>query len=219
MERPLTSPTRLDESRKRTTSSGYSNGTPVVAAFPTGSTSTGTVSVVDLASFTVTDSIPTGLHPTGMAFWGKKLLVANTYSDTISVINTGTNQVVGTINLGLPISSARAKRFRVRRGPELDRGRPGQRHRLCRALQRQRDRRGESQQRRFELVVGMIPVGYAPSSVVLDAADGTLLVANDKGIGTTGFAVAPPPTKTAENSYGTYHGRNRASTRTRTLVR
>ena len=34
-------------------------------------------------------------------------------------------------------------------------------------------------------VKGMIPVGYAPSSVVLDSADNTLLVANDKGIGTT----------------------------------
>ena len=70
---------------------GYSNGTPVVAEYPTGSTSTGTVSVVDLASFTVTGSISTGLHPTGMAFWGKYLLVANAYSDSISVIDTTTN--------------------------------------------------------------------------------------------------------------------------------
>jgi len=31
----------------------------------------------------------------------------------------------------------------------------------------------------------MIPVGYAPASVVLDSADNALLVANDKGIGTT----------------------------------
>ncbi len=53
---------------------------------------------------------------------------------------------------------------------------------------------------------GLIPVGYAPSSVVLDAADGALLVANDKGLGTTGFGVAPPPTNTAENSYGSYWG-------------
>ena len=60
------------------------------------------------------------------------------------------------------------------------------------------DRRG--------IVMGMIPVGYAPSSVVLDAADGELLVANDKGIGTTGFGVAPPPTNTSENSYATYYG-------------
>ena len=42
-------------------------------------------------------------------------------------------------------------------------------------------------------LLGMIPVGYAPSSVALDAADNALLVANDKGIGTTGFAVAPAP--------------------------
>ena len=33
-------------------------------------------------------------------------------------------------------------------------------------------------------VLGMIPVAYAPSSVVLDKTDNTLLVANDKGIGT-----------------------------------
>ena len=58
-------------------------------------------------------------------------------------------------------------------------------------------------------VLGMIPVGYAPSSVVLDAADGALLVANDKGIGTTGFGVAPPPTNTAENSYATVLRRDR----------
>jgi hypothetical protein len=50
--------------------------------------------------------------------------------------------------------------------------------------------------------MGMIPVGYAPASVVLDAADNALLVANDKGIGSTGYGVAPPPTNTAENSYG-----------------
>ena len=30
-------------------------------------------------------------------------MVANTYSDTISVIDTATNKVVWTINLGLPI--------------------------------------------------------------------------------------------------------------------
>ena len=32
--------------------------------------------------------------------------------------------------------------------------------------------------------MGMIPVAYAPSSVVLDEADNALIVANDKGIGT-----------------------------------
>jgi hypothetical protein len=55
-------------------------------------------------------------------------------------------------------------------------------------------------------LLGMIPVGYAPSSVVLDTANSSLLVANDKGIGTTGYGVAPPPTNTTENSYGSSEG-------------
>ncbi len=54
-------------------------------------------------------------------------------------------------------------------------------------------------------VLGLIPVGYAPSSVVLDAADSALLVANDKGIGTTGFGVRRlrpirPKIRTQKNS-------------------
>src|ERR1017187_1276281 len=80
-----------------------SAGTEIVADPVVGAAITGTVSVVDLASMTVTATISTGLHPTGMAFYGRYLLVANTYSDTISVIDTATNKVAGTINLGLPI--------------------------------------------------------------------------------------------------------------------
>ena len=188
---------------------GYSNGTPVVAAYPTGSTATGTVSVVNLSTFTVTGSISTGLHPTGMAFWGNYLLVANTYSDTISVIDTTTNTGGATINLGLPIGVPGDRPAGLRRRAELDRRRCREQHRLRRALQCQRDRGGRPRHviglpRSCRL--GMIPVGYAPSSVVLDAADNVLLVANDKGIGTTGFGVAPPPTNTAENSYATDYG-------------
>src|SRR5579863_8077278 len=80
-----------------------SAGTEIVADPVVGAAITGTVSVVDLASMTVTANISTGLHPTGMAFYGRNLLVANTYSDTISVIDTGSNVVVRTISLGLPI--------------------------------------------------------------------------------------------------------------------
>ena len=80
-----------------------SAGTEIVADPVVGAAITGTVSVVDLASMTVTATISTGLHPTGMAFYGQYLLVANTYSDTISVIDTATNQVARTIDLGLPI--------------------------------------------------------------------------------------------------------------------
>src|SRR5580704_15236260 len=80
-----------------------SAGTEIVADPFVGAAITGTVSVVDLASMTVTANIPTGLHPTGLAFYEGNLLVANTYSDTISVINTSTNVVQRTISVGLPI--------------------------------------------------------------------------------------------------------------------
>ena len=183
---------------------GYSNGTPVVAANPTGSTSTGTISVVNLSSFTVTNTITVGLHPTGMAFWGKYLLVANTYDDTISAIDTGTNQVVETFNLALPIGVPGAGAAAYGAAPvsiTVDQAN-NRAYVACyniNAIAVINLNNGGS-------VMGLIPVGYAPSSVALDSADTALLVANDKGIGTTGFAVAPPPTKTAENSYGTYQG-------------
>ena len=40
----------------------------------------------------MTATIDTGLHPTGMALFGSYLLVSNTYSDTISVIDTAHQQ-------------------------------------------------------------------------------------------------------------------------------
>ena len=180
---------------------GYSNGTPVVAAFPTGGTATGTVSVVNLATFKVTSSIVTGLHPTGMALWGTNLVVANAYDDTISVINTTTNQVVGTINLGLPIGVPNVTGSAYGAGPNSI---AVQGNVAYVALYNVNaiavvDLTNST-------VLGMIPVGYAPGSVVFDAVDNALLVANDKGIGTTGFAVAPPPTNTTENSYSNAHG-------------
>jgi YVTN family beta-propeller protein len=183
---------------------GYSNGTPVVAEFPTGGTSTGTVSVVNLSSFTVTDSIETGLHPTGMAFWGHYLLVANAYSDNIAVIDTTTNTVTDKISLKLPIG-APGEGAAYGAGPNsiaVD----SANNVAYVALYNANAIAVVNLSGTSGNVAGYIPVGYAPSSVVFDAADKVLLVANDKGIGTTGYAVAPPPTNTAENSYSNAHG-------------
>jgi YVTN family beta-propeller protein len=159
-----------------------SAGTEIVADPFVGAAITGTVSVVDLPSMTVTATIPTGLHPTGLAFYGKHLLVANTYSDTISVIDTNSNKVVRTINLGLPI------------------GVPGQGQAYGAAPNSIAVdcKKGIAYVALYNAnaiavvdlnnwgpfsVQGMIPVAYAPSSVVLDNANNTLIVANDKGIG------------------------------------
>ncbi|MGA3081672.1 MAG: bifunctional YncE family protein/alkaline phosphatase family protein [Terracidiphilus sp.] len=186
----------------------YSDGTPVVANNPAGSTATGTVSVVNLSNFTVTGSISTGLHPTGMAFWTyggvTYLLVANAYSDSISVVNTETNTVAYTISLGLPIAIPGTSTAAYGAGPNsiaVDQVNNIAYVALYNAnavavVNLPQNSPGTP-------VRGLIPVGYAPSSVALDTADDALIVANDKGLGTTGYGVAAPPTSTAENSYGT----------------
>jgi YVTN family beta-propeller protein len=184
----------------------YSNGTPVVAEYPTGSVARGTVSVVDLASFTVTGTITTGHHPTGMAFWHHDLLVANTYDDSISVIDTTTNTVERTIPVSLPVRVPGVKGAAYGAGPTSiavdeygNYAYVALYNANAIAIVNLIDRSGNP-------IVGFIPAGYAPASVVLDTAANTLLVANDKGIGTTGFGVAAPPANSAENSYGKEEG-------------
>ena len=181
----------------------YSNGTPVVANYPAGSTSTGTVSVVDLGSFTIRATISTGLHPTGMAFWGKYLLVANAYSDSVSVIDTTTNEVASTIEVGLPASVSADSHPAYGAGPNSISVDPSNNIAYVALYNANAIAVVDLN---ASAVLGLIPVGYAPSSVVFDVVDNALLVANDKGIGATGFGVAPAPANTAENSYGTAHG-------------
>jgi YVTN family beta-propeller protein len=163
----------------------WSAGTEIVADPVVGSAITGTVSVVDLSSMTVTANISTGgLHPTGMAFYEGNLLVANTYSDTISVINTATNAVARTISLGLPIGVPGSGESAYGAAPNsiaVD-GTNGVAYvalynaNAVAVVNLANNAKNP--------VLGMIPVAYAPASVVLDAAANALIVANDKGIGT-----------------------------------
>ncbi len=163
----------------------WSAGTEIVADPVVGAAITGTVSVVDLPSMTVTNNISTGgYHPTGMAFYGKYLLVANTYSDTISVIDTTTNLVVRTISLGLPIRVPGAGQAAYGAAPnsiavDAKNGVAYVALYNANSIAVVNLTNGAN-----EPVMGLIPVAYAPSSVVLDAAQNALIVANDKGIGT-----------------------------------
>jgi len=160
-----------------------SAGTEIVADPVVGAAITGTVSVVDLASMTVTANVATGLHPTGMAFFESSLLVANTYSDTLSVINTATNKVERTISLGLPIGVPGQGQPVYGAAPDsiaVDAKNGVAYVALYNANAIAVVDLGRGVQ---NPVVGMIPVAYAPSSIVLDTAANVLLVANDKGIG------------------------------------
>jgi YVTN family beta-propeller protein len=162
----------------------YSAGTEIVADPVVGAAITGTVSVVDLATMKVTATISTGLHPTGMALFGRSLLVANTYSDTISIIDTATNKVVRTIDLGLPIGVPGEGQPAYGAAPnsiavDATKGIAYVALYNANAIGVVDLSSGASKP-----VMGMIPVAYAPCSVVLDEANNALIVANDKGIGT-----------------------------------
>ncbi|HLH02718.1 MAG TPA: hypothetical protein VKX25_08105 [Bryobacteraceae bacterium] len=160
----------------------YSAGTEIVADPVIGAAITGTVSVVDLPSMRVTATIPTGLHPTGMAFYGKYLLVANTYSDSISVIDTTKNEVDHTIDLGLPVGVPGAGEAAYGAAPNsiaVD-AKTG----IAYVALYNANAVGVINLRANNPFQGMIPVAYAPSSVVFDEAENSLIVANDKGIGT-----------------------------------
>ena len=165
----------------------YSAGTEIVADPVTGAAITGTVSVVDLSTMTVTATISTGMHPTGMALYGRSLLVANTYSDSISIVDTATNRVTRTIPLGLPISVPGAGQPAYGAAPnsiavDAKKGIAYVALYNANAVGVVDLSKGASNP-----VLGMIPVAYAPSSVVLDQVNDTLIVANDKGIGTRYF--------------------------------
>lgn len=74
-----------------------SYGTAVPADTNLGTSTTGSVSVIDTgAPSAPAATIPVQLHPTAMHLDGTTLYVANTNSDTVSVIDTRSNKVVQT---------------------------------------------------------------------------------------------------------------------------
>ena len=166
----------------------YSGSSEIVADPFVGAAITGTVSVVDVPTLTLKATIDTGLHPTGLAFYGSnRLLVANAYSDSLSVINTDTNTVVRTIDLGLPIRVPGDTKAAYGAAPnsiavddEKGVAFVALYNANAIAVVNLRDERNSE----LDYVLGLIPVAYAPSFVVLDKAHNELIVANDKGIGT-----------------------------------
>ncbi len=64
---------------------------------------TNSCSIIDLTTYQVTGSIPTGTNPEGIIHANSKLYVANSgfgYGNTISVISTSSDQVIDTIQIG-----------------------------------------------------------------------------------------------------------------------
>jgi YVTN family beta-propeller protein len=154
-----------------------SSGSQVLVDPNTGIANNGSVSVVDLTRNTEVKTIRVGLHPSDMVLSPdrSRLYVACANSDIISVIDTGTDEVVDSISVhnkgdmlfgsspnDLTISPD-GKYLYVANGTEnavcvIENGTPAK-------------------------ILGYIPTGWYPGSVIIDRTGEMLYVANIKGMG------------------------------------
>ena len=157
-----------------------SNGTPIVSDPSTGAATTGTVSVVNLSSETVGDTIDVGLSPDSETLDGSALFVTNSGSDTVSVIDTKTDGVTQTFNVEpLPGSTVGAAPNSVTM-PDP--------HHLLVSVGRDNalavfDYNGPIYPVKYE---GLIPTDQYPDQVRYDSVLDKLVVTNLKGIGSRG---------------------------------
>jgi YVTN family beta-propeller protein len=155
-----------------------SNGTPIVANTVNGSATTGTVSVVNLSTGTVVQTINVGLHPTGMTIANGNLYVCNTYSDTISVINLATNAVTSTINMALPLNLANSSFGAEPQNIAVVGTTAYVTLYTVNAIAVVNLTTG--------FVTGYIPTASTPTTISYDTTHNKLVVSNDKGLGTWG---------------------------------
>ena len=90
---------RFPRSGERSAATGPEPNADQVLVDDRGVVSSGTVTRIDLVSGMVTATIDVGLHPSGLA-WDEKhqrLYVANSNSDSISIVDTATNRLLETI--------------------------------------------------------------------------------------------------------------------------
>ena len=92
---------RFPKPGERTAATGPNQGADQVLVDENGILSSGTVTRIDLVTGQAVANIAVGLHPSGMA-WDEehhRLYVANSNSDTVSVVDTATNRVLETVAL------------------------------------------------------------------------------------------------------------------------
>ena len=142
--------------------------------------SEGSVTVIDLATNGVRKEIMVELHPTALAVSPNKkyVVVANTGSDTLSVIDTKTDKVVEKIWA----RQTPADLFGAQPNA-LAFDRSGKRLFVCNGTQNAVAVVAFEPEDNASKVIGMIPVGWFPGAVEFDAARQTLCVANIRGLG------------------------------------
>lgn len=142
----------------------------------------GSVTIVDLASGVVKAEVIVGLHASALAVSpdGACVVVANTGSDTLNVIDTRSDQVIEKIWARQnPGDLFGAQPNAVAFDPS------GRRLYVCNGTQNAVAVVEFEPKANASKVVGLIPVGWFPGGIQFDAARRTLCVANIKGIGAT----------------------------------
>jgi YVTN family beta-propeller protein len=155
---------------------------PVAVDPRTGIPISGTVSVIDTASNTVVKTIVVGLHPTGMALSpdGTRVYVTNANSDTVSVIDTATDVVANTIEVGqlgpgrVPLLGSAPNAVTV--------SQDGRTLYIANAAENA-VAVVDPDTNAANAVRGLIPTGWYPTAVALDATGAELFVASGYGFG------------------------------------
>jgi YVTN family beta-propeller protein len=167
-----------------TTNSSY--GTPIVSDPVTGASTTGTISVVNLDTNTVTATLNVGLQPTSLTVHDGSVFVTNTNSDTVSIIDAASHKVTQTFNVEpLPGSTVGASPNSV--------AFPDSTHLLVSVG---RDNaiaefgyNGATSPVHYE---GLIPTDGYPNQVQYDAKVHRVIVSNQEGVSTDGAPTTAP---------------------------
>jgi YVTN family beta-propeller protein len=140
----------------------------------------GSVTVIDLASGKIVSQFTTGHHTSALAASpdGKYVVAANTGDDTLTVIDTHTDQVVEKIwARQTPADLFGAQPNALAFAPD------GHRLYVCNGTQNAVAVIGFDPQQNASQVVGLIPAGWFPGAIQFDARRRAIYVANIKGIG------------------------------------
>ncbi len=158
----------------------------------------GSVTVIDLAGGTAGPEILVGLHASGLAVSpdGKYVVVANSGSDTLSVIDARTDRVVEKIwTRQTPADLFGAQPNALAFDPD------GRRLYVCNGTQNAVAVIEFEPETNASRVVGLIPVGWFPGSIQYDSTRQTLCVANMKGLGALKAFKPGEPVKLSSKSF------------------
>jgi YVTN family beta-propeller protein len=169
---------------------------PVIVDRRTGIPVTGTVSVIDTSGNTVTKTIDVGLHPTGMALSpaGDRLYVTNANSDTVSVIDTGTDTVAKTVHVG---QVGPGREPVLGSSPNAVAVSPDGRTLYVANASENAIAVVDPDSNAANAVLGLVPTGWYPTAVALDATGTELIIASGYGFG----SIAPTSNGGTGRSY------------------